>query len=477
MTPIGIRMTAIWQRVGTRFLPFADAASAELPLSRLLRLSLFQVSVAMAGVLLTGTLNRVMIVELHVPAWLVSMMVAVPLVFAPFRALIGFKSDTHRSALGWRRVPYIWFGTLLQFGGLAIMPFALLLLSGVAHSPAWIGTTGAALAFLLVGIGMHTTQTAGLALAADLATPETRPRVVALLYVMLLVGTLVSALLYGVLLEDFTPTRLVQVVQGAALATMVLNVIALWKQEGRRPARTSDSENSASFAESWAAFNADGRRRRFLTAVGLGTAGFAMQDVLLEPYGGEILKLPVAATTTLTAFQAIGTLVAFVIAARRLGRGTDPHRLAAYGLLAGVAAFSAVIFSAPLDSPLLFRAGSLLIGFGGGLFAVGTLTVAMDVDRGDCSGLALGAWGAAQASAAGIGIAVGGFTRDAIGALAVHGSLGPALAGPATGYAFVYHLEIALLFSGLIAIGPLVRTSRAARRPQSVQFGLAEFPG
>jgi BCD family chlorophyll transporter-like MFS transporter len=477
MTPISLRMTAMWQRVGTRFLPFADAASAELPLSRLLRLSLFQISVAMAGVLLTGTLNRVMIVELHVPAWLVSVMVAVPLVFAPFRALIGFKSDTHRSALGWRRVPYIWFGTLLQFGGLAIMPFALLLLSGIAHSPAWIGTTGAALAFLLVGIGMHTTQTAGLALAADLATPETRPRVVALLYVMLLLGTLVSALLYGLLLQDFTPTRLVQLVQGAAMVTMVLNVIALWKQEARSPVRTSETATRATFAQSWAAFNADGRRHRFLVALGLGTAAFTMQDVLLEPYGGEILKLPVAATTTLTAFQAVGTLLAFALAARRLGRGADPYRLASYGLLAGIAAFSAVVFSAPLDSPLLFRIGSLLIGFGTGLFAVGTLTVAMDVDRGDCSGLALGAWGAVQASAAGIGIAVGGFTRDAIGALATSGALGTALDSPVTGYAFVYHLEIALAFSALIAIGPLVRTARAGARRTSVQFGLAEFPG
>ncbi|MEY2920604.1 MAG: hypothetical protein RL261_1909 [Pseudomonadota bacterium] len=477
MTPIGIRMTAMWRRVGTRFLPFADAASADLPLSRLLRLSLFQVSVAIAAVLLTGTLNRVMIVELHVSAWLVSTMVAVPLVFAPLRALIGFKSDTHRSALGWRRVPYIWFGTLLQFGGLAIMPFALLLLSGISNSPVWVGTTGAALAFLLVGIGMHTTQTAGLALAADLATPETRPRVVALLYVMLLIGTLVSALVCGVLLRDFTPTRLVQVVQGAALLTLVLNVIALWKQEARSPSRTAESAARSTFAASWAAFNADGRRHRFLVAVGLGTAAFAMQDVLLEPYGGEILKLPVAATTTLTAFQAVGTLLAFALAGRRLGSGADPYRLASYGLLAGVAAFSAVVFSAPLDSALLFRVGSLLIGFGTGLFAVGTLTVAMDVDRGDCSGLALGAWGAVQASAAGIAIAVGGFTRDAIGALATSGALGAALASPVTGYAFVYHLEIALLFSALIAIGPLVRTARAGARQPPSQFGLAEFPG
>ena len=116
--------------VGPRFLPFADAATPELPLPRLLRLSLFQVSVGMATVLLIGTLNRVMIVELGVPAWLVALMVALPLVFAPFRALIGFRSDTHRSVLGWRRVPYIWMGTLLQFGGLAIMPFALIVLSG-----------------------------------------------------------------------------------------------------------------------------------------------------------------------------------------------------------------------------------------------------------------------------------------------------------------------------------------------------------
>ena len=100
-----------------KYLPFLDVASEKVSMARLLRLSLFQVSVGMALVLLVGTLNRVMIVELSVPATLVSVMIALPLVFAPFRALIGFKSDTHRSALGWRRVPYVWKGTMLQFGG------------------------------------------------------------------------------------------------------------------------------------------------------------------------------------------------------------------------------------------------------------------------------------------------------------------------------------------------------------------------
>ncbi len=447
-----------------------------LPLGRLLRLSLFQVTVAMAGVLLTGTLNRVMIVELHVPAWLVALMVALPLVFAPFRALIGFKSDTHRSVLGWRRVPYIWFGTLLQFGGLAIMPFALLILSGDTHGPAWIGTAAAALAFLMVGAGMHTTQTAGLALATDLSPADARPRVVALLYVMLLVGTVVCALVFGLLLDDFSPIRLIQVVQGSAMLTMVLNLVALWKQEARDPGRTTGAGREVSFGERWSEFTGNGRRQRFLVAVGLGTAAFAMQDVLLEPYGGEILGLPVSATTTLTAFQAIGAIAAFALAARRLGRGADPHRLAAFGLLSGIVAFAAVIFAAALLSPLLFRTGTLLIGFGAGLFAVGTLTIAMDAERGDNSGLALGAWGAVQATAMGTGIALGGFMRDIVGALAAHGALGPALTGAVTGYSFVYHLEIALLFSALVAIGPLVRSAAVGTRA-SRPFGLAELPG
>ena len=114
-------------RFTAKMLPFADAVSDDLPLWQLLRLSLFQISVGMAGVMLLGTLNRVMIVELGVPAMIVAAMIAIPVLIAPFRALLGFRSDTHRSAIGWKRVPYLWFGTLWQFGGLAIMPMGLVL--------------------------------------------------------------------------------------------------------------------------------------------------------------------------------------------------------------------------------------------------------------------------------------------------------------------------------------------------------------
>jgi len=398
-------------------------------------------------------------------------------VFAPFRALVGFRSDTHRSVLGWRRVPYIWMGTLLQFGGFAIMPFALLVLSGDTHGPIVIGQIGAALAFLLVGAGLHTTQTAGLALATDLAPPETRPRVVALLYVMLLVGMVISGTVLGALLQDFTQIRLIQVIQGAALTTMVLNMTALWKQEARDPSRTDPRQPRPTFGESWRSFMQAGRVRRLLVAVGLGTAAFSMQDILLEPYGGQILHLGVGATTMLTALQACGALAAFTIAAHMLTEGADPHRLAASGALAGVIAFAAVIFADPLDSPLLFRMGAILIGFGGGLFSVGTLTAAMGLDTRGSSGLALGAWGAVQASAGGIAIAFGGALRDVITGLAAQGTLGPAMTGPGVGYNVVYHLEIALLFATLVAIGPLVRSTSGTRTEPAANFGLAEFPG
>lgn len=458
-------------------LPFADVATKELPLSQLLRLSLFQVSVGMAAVLLTGTLNRVMIAELGVPAALVALMVALPLVFAPLRALIGFRSDTYVSAIGWRRVPFIWFGTLLQFGGLSIMPFALILLTVENTGPLWFGMAASALAFLLVGAGMHTTQTAGLALATDLSSDENRPRVVALLYLMLLLGMLISALIIGLALNDFSPTQLIRVVQGAAALTLVLNMVALWRQEARAPQKTGANRPRQTFAEAWEAFSQGGRQTRLLVAIGLGAAAFSMQDVLLEPYGGEVLGLSVAGTTVLTALWAIGALGGFALAAKGLTAGVDPHRLAAYGMVVGVFAFAFVILSDPLGSPLLFRAGAVLIGLGGGLFAVGTLTAAMELGESSGSGMALGAWGAVQATAAGLAIAVGGGIRDGVDALAQAGVLGPGMTGPAVGYSVVYHIEIALLFAALAAIGPLARYKVSGSERARGKFGLAEFPG
>ncbi|MFN3937818.1 MAG: PucC family protein [Gemmobacter sp.] len=467
-----------------RWLPFADAASTGLPLGQLLRLSLFQVSVGMATVLLLGTLNRVMIVELSVPAIVVASMIAIPVLVAPFRALLGHRSDTYRSAIGWKRIPYLWFGTIWQMGGLAMMPFALIVLGGDnVHDVPFAGEVLAALAFLMTGLGLHMTQTAGLALAADRADDATRPRVVALLYVMFLLGMGASAVIVGWLLRDFEPIRLIRVVQGCAVATVVLNLIALWKQEQVRPMSRAEREAPRPrFRDAWADLTAGGTAGRLLAVVVLGTLAFNMQDVLLEPYGGEVLGLSVSATTLLTAMWAGGALTGFALAARWLARGQDPYRMCGRGILVGITAFSAVIFAGPMQSAALFFAGAGGIGLGAGLFAVATLTAAMTMPaRGLAgAGLALGAWGAAQATAAGLAVFSGGALRDLFAHLAQSGRLGPALADPAIGYSVVYHLEIGLLFATLVLLGPLVRVGILHPvKPEETgpsRFGVAEFP-
>ncbi|MEM9699939.1 MAG: PucC family protein [Pseudomonadota bacterium] len=453
-----------------KYLPFADVATDEVPLSRLIRLSLFQITVGMALVLLVGTLNRVMIVELAVPATLVAGMLALPLLFAPLRSFIGFKSDTHRSALGWRRVPYIWKGTMYQFGGFAIMPFALLVLSGYGEAidaPRWIGLSAAALAFLLVGAGVHMVQTVGLALATDLVKKEDHPKVVGLMYVMLLVGMVVSALIFGALLENYTPGRLIQVIQGAAAVTMVLNLTALWKQESRNRDRARHMQTTPPphFRTAWSSLVAQRGMLRLLVVIGLGTFGYGMADVLLEPYGAQALGLSVAETTKLTALLAAGTLVGFIAASRALGNGGDPARLAVIGAMIGIPGFAAIVLASAFGGPVLFVLGTGLTGLGAGLFGHATLTATIRNAPAGQIGLSIGTWGAVQATCAGIGIALAGIIRDVIlnrSDVAGH--------QPHLPYNAVFTLEIAcLLLAILVAVPLLARRARLSDRPRSAQ--------
>jgi BCD family chlorophyll transporter-like MFS transporter len=298
---------------------------------------------------------------------------------------------------------------------------------------------------------MHTTQTAGLALATDLAPPETQAKVVGLMYVMQLIGMMLSALLFGDLLSDYSPGRLIQVIQAAAILTLVLNVIALWKQEARSRGR-AHLRPSETFSQAWLRFARGPSNTRRLLGVGLGTMAFTMQDVLLEPYGGELLSMSVSQTTFLTATLALGGLIGFGIASRVLSRGADPYRMAMSGAWVGLPAFMAVLAAAPLQSLVLFIGGTFLIGLGGGLFAHGTLTATMQNAPRNETGLALGAWGSVQATAAGLAMALGGMLRQ---------GLSEPL-GVAAAYSGVYGLEILLLMATLVAMAPLARNRAQA---------------
>ena len=202
-----------------------------------------------------------MIVELGVPTWLVALMVSLPLVFAPLA-----RADR----LPLRHPP---LGAGLAAGALHLVRHAAAVRRlrhhalraagpvGRHHRPAWVGQAGAALAFLLVGAGLHTTQTAGLALATDLAPDEARPRVVALLYVMLLVGMVASALVFGALLADFSQIRLIQVIQGRRWSPWCLNIVASGSRSRAIPPPPAPTGRAPDFRQSWRALRRARRAR------------------------------------------------------------------------------------------------------------------------------------------------------------------------------------------------------------------------
>ena len=192
--------------------------------------------------------------------------------------------------------------------------------------------------------------------------------------------------------------------------------------------------------------------------------------------GRVVLGLGVGATSGLTAVAALGSLLAFGLSARVMNQRIGACGLGGLGAVIGLVAFALVIFSAPLQSVALFKTGVLLVGFGSGLFSVGMLVNAMTYGDGRLSGLALGAWGAVQATSAGVAMALGGLLRDGVDALAQSGRLGEVLQSPVTGYSFVYHLEMYMLLTVLIALGPMARRGMNRMPSSSTRFGLAELP-
>ena len=293
-------------------------------------------------------------------------------------------------------------------------------------------------------------QTVGLALATDLVKEEDHPKVVGLMYVMLLVGMVVSALVYGALLKDYTPGRLIQAIQGSAVVTVALNLAALWKQEARDRVRAQQMQIAPRlrFRDAWAELMQGRGMVRLMVVIGCGTFGFGMADVLLEPYGGQALGYSVAETTRLTALLAGGTLAGFAYASYALGQGRPAVPLGRVGALIGVPGFAAIILSSSLGGSTLFLLGVLATGLGAGLFGHATLTATIRSAPANRVGLALGAWGAVQATCAGIGVALAGIVRDVFAAQ----SAGLSVEAP---YVFVFTAEIVFLIVAVLVALPL----------------------
>ncbi|MEI7645169.1 MAG: BCD family MFS transporter [Chloroflexales bacterium] len=431
---------------------------------KVLRLGLFQFGMGLSLAPITGTLNRVLIDELRIPAVGVGFLLAIHYFVSPTRALIGFQSDVDRAGGRWR-TPYLVIGAMLTYGGLATAPFTLILLSGQGMIGFWPAMFFCSLIFLGYGIGVNIVETIYLAMVSDITPSKDRGQVLGVLWIMLVMGTIVSSVVIGQLLLHYSAYRLIQVMQGSAVIFIGLTFVALYGQERLKP--NGELEDVAepvrvreSLGTSLRMLAGQVPLRNLFIVLFLATLGFATHDVLLEPYGGQVLKMSITQTSQLTALWGVGMLVAIALAGWALWKGRSSVLLISLGCVCGAAGFLTVALSSGETLVTLFRIGVVLIGMGRGMFIVGALALVMSLVDKNHAGLFIGLWGITQALAQGFGTIGGGLARDVVQQLT--GQV-------AFGYTLVYLSSLTLLILAallllVLRIGRQIR-SGAVRSP------------
>jgi BCD family chlorophyll transporter-like MFS transporter len=430
------------------------------------RLGLAQVAVGAVAALMLSTLNRVMVVEVGLPASVPSALVALHFAVQLTRARLGFASDGAGPA---GRARWVAGGGLLLGAGAALAAAGTAL---VATSRA-AGLATCVVAYAAIGLGMSATGTALLAAAAERAAPAQLGRVAAALWIMMIAGIVVSSVVTGQLLDPFGPARLAAVGAGVGAVAAVLAFVAAGAVSGgagrdalaaRRSPAAADprASNAPRFADAWRAAAAEPATRRFAGFVFLAMLAFSAQDLILEPFAGTVFGLTPGETTRLGGAQHGGVLLGMLVAAVLSARVGSLRGWAAGGCLASAAAFVVLARTPTIGSVEVLRATVGALGFANGVFTVGgvgammALTASADGRREH--GLRLGLFGAAQAVAYGTGGLAGGVASD-LARLA--------LGSPAAGYAAVFVAE-AVLFTGAawlaLRSAPRARLS-AARLP------------
>lgn len=405
-----------------------------------LRLGLIQFGIGLCLAPISGTLNRVLITDLRIPAVAVGLLIALHYFVSPVRAMIGYRSDKDRSMGKWR-TPYVVLGVMLTFGGLSCAPFALILLGGNGQIPFWLAMVICALIFLAYGAGVNILETVYLALVSDITPPKSRGKVISVLWVMLVLGTVVSAVIVSQLLIEYSHQRLIQVMQGAAVAFIILTVIALWRQERLRPDGTIESTLEAVRVRYtlWQSVKMLANHKvlqGLFLIIFVATMAFAVHDVLLEPYGGQVLGMTVSETMQLTILWGLTTIAGVSLAGWLLWRKLAPALIITLGCAVGLGGFGLISYASQLEHVALFQVGVAMISIGRGLFLVASVILVMSLTDISHAGLFIGIWGIVQAMAQGIGVIGGGLLRD----LAQNQTGSVAL-----GYTTVYTTSLALL--------------------------------
>lgn len=383
---------------------------------KIFRLGLIQFGIGLSLAPISGALNRVLITEMEIPASSVALLIAMHYFISPIRAMIGYRSDKARSMGKWR-TPYIVLGVMLTYGGLACAPFALILLSGDGTVPFTVAMMVCMGIFLAYGAGINILETIYLALVSDITPEEDRGKVISMLWVMLILGTVVSAVIVSAMLINYSHKLLIQVMQGSAITFVILTTIALFNQEKLRPDGSIVSNREIvrvrlGLWESVRRLSGHRALQGLFFVIFVATLAFATHDVLLEPYGGQVLGMTVSETMGLTALWGIMTIVGVGSAGYLLWKQHSPALLMGLGCAIGLLGFATVTFASHDALVNVFRLGIAFISVGRGLFVVGSVILVMSLVDVNHAGLFLGIWGIVQAMAQGIGVIGGGLMRD-----------------------------------------------------------------
>jgi len=398
-----------------------------MSIPRILRLGLRQFAAGMLSVLTLGILNRVMKIELGLNLTLVSLVIGAHYFAAVVAIPFGHRSDRHPWR-GYHRTPYIALGTALTALTTALAPLVAFFLARQGGSLV-AAAVGVGL-FLLMGAGMYVAGTAYLSLITDLTVEEERSKVVAMTWAMMMVGILTGVFLSVRVMKDYSPERLVTLFLVMAGLVVGLTTLGVWGQE--RPRAPHPSEKALTLKQALRLLTISQQTRFFFAFLFGGIFFLFVQQMALEPFGGDVFGLSVKETTLFNAYQMVGVLLGMGMTGGWLVKRLGKKAATGVGAVVSAIAF-ALLAVASVGSYLpLVRPAIFVTGLGMGVFTVGGLALMMDLTVKEQVGLFMGAWTLAQALANGLASVGGGILHDA----------GLALLGAEAGaYALVFLVE------------------------------------
>ena len=404
-----------------------------------IRLAFFPIAYGLSGALIGGTLNRIMIAELGLPATLVGFFFAVPLLISPIRVWLGYRSDGF-PIFGRRREPYIVIGALLI--GLGIIS-AVVFSVNIAQTSLGL-FLGGLLAFALYGIGRNLGHNTFQALLSDRFSGDQKARAITLYEVATLLGLVAGAGGLGSALEDYDPARLLSVAIGVAAVVLVLATFAaLWQEPGGDKLETAaEKARQIPFKKVLTDYVfSDPQVRTFFALVFFTFVGTLAQDVLLEPYGALVLNMSVGETTRLTAYWGVGVMIAMLLSGAILVKWLGFMRLMRIGMISSIVVFIGLIVSGLMGNPGLFKGLVFVMGLGTGLAGAGMLTGVISFTTAIRAGMLMGVWGVANMVGHAFGSLMGGGIVDLVRSL----TGGNAFAA----YGTVFALEVVMLLVAL----------------------------